>query len=220
MPTIDEILAGADHETDTMDVLVKGSLRARHASAVAALEVAQQEHDAAARAGLSVAQTGAARSQAAKAVLDIEQQIKDATLTLTLQAMAPARWQELLRKFPPREGVMADWLRGFNIEEAWPVLIAASIVDVNGQGPMTAEQFGTMVLGMVQGQYDALAERVAEMNMPSDGGAIPFSSSASEVMTSSERTPSSRKRSTAARGGSTAGNRKRSPRTSTTTPAG
>lgn len=157
------------------------ALKADHERAVAALDAAQRDSGPAMEAS-SV-------TEAARAVRELEEQMRAHTIEFTLEARTRKQWVEFEDTHPPREGNDTDRRLDIDVSSLDKV-IAASIVAVTTTGgePVPfdpAAEWTRLADEMTNGQWEDFALAVLALNRGAK--AAPFSKAASSVIRMSER---------------------------------
>ncbi len=138
----------------------------------------------------------------AKQVLDIEAEMRQATVTLRLRALERHAWKKMRADHPPRKDDPVDRVMGINNDTFWDALISVSLVSPE----LGSDRLGRLLDELTVSQFDKLT--TVAWNLNQDEVSVPFSSTASRIAPSSgatSRRPSGR---ASATGGSSAGNRK------------
>src|SRR5690606_34095530 len=106
-------------------------------------------------------------------IREIEGQMKEATIELTLRALPRRDWLRVLRDHPPRKGHEADKGLGSNAETFFEALIPRSIVSPE----LNADEVSRLMDALSTAQYDALLETAWIINRRDVS--VPFSRVAS-----------------------------------------
>lgn len=137
------------------------------------------------------------------------EQMDESTYTLTMEALSPDRWSELVAAHPPREDNPGDQRTGINLSTFYPEAIHESLVD-----PELDSEEVAGLLGMLSGgQFDEVTIVLWTLNRGKVD--IPLSSSVWLTPESSDATSKLASDSASATNASAAGSRKK-PRSSST----
>lgn len=166
----DALVAEPKRATTSAQLCFRSDLNARHQELSAEL--------AAMTKGVQDRRLGQVdpRALVAEQVRELEEQMRDATQSVDLQAMRRPDFRTLLADHPPRKGQQLDTAYGVNIESAFPVLLAECATS-----PKRDAEFWSKMLDEVlnDGQYEKLV--IAAWNVNRADVAAPFSQLASAV---------------------------------------
>jgi hypothetical protein len=195
---IDLLLATAKRPEKDVELCLRGDLQAEWER----LE-AQLAPETATLAASPEQQKIAAQVQA------IEEEMRQATLTLRLRAMSRADWQELLAAHPPRKDNEVDRNLGLNDSTFWDALIWLSLVS-----PALDEVRLEQVLNrLTPRQFNTLTTAAWSLNQADVS--VPFSLTASRIAGSSAAMSRPRSGSGSRTAGTPGGSQKKSPSTTT-----
>ena len=136
-------------------------------------------------------------------IREIEGQMKEATIELTLRALPRRDWLRLLRDHPPRKGDDGDKAMGLNTETFFDALIPLSIVDPE----LNEDQVSRLMDALSSAQYDKLLE--AAWNLNRRDVSVPFSPLASLTAGNTDGKSEQRSASVSPRAASRGGSRKK-----------
>ena len=130
-----------------------------------------------------------ARDHAQK-VVDLEERMKEATVTFVLRGLPRGEWGQLTAEHGPREGNATDKAYNFNVEAVMGVAIPKSIVGVeNSKGEALpfnpTDEWNTLADDMTNSQYEDFVLAVLRVNAGRND--VPFSLSAFRMTQSSEQ---------------------------------
>jgi hypothetical protein len=167
----------------TVHLCTDMSLQAEHDRAVEALRAAEQQDDRDARLAGKPAALGAA-----KAVQEIEQQMRGSTLAFAILALPRKRWVELQAEHPAREGNEVDAAFRVNLSTFVDAVMRESDITVTDHegAPVDfdpAADWDALADEMSNGQWEAFA--TAALNLNRAPAAPDFSKAASRVIRSS-----------------------------------
>lgn len=171
---IDAMLAGAKKPETKVPLCLRSDLQAEWER----LEQELRDEEEAEPATLAKAVSKRSKELAVE-IRALEEQMKAATLTVTLRAMERAPWKELLSAHPPRKDVPTDWGMGYNPETMFDDLIGKTLVDP----VLDEERLGKLLDGLTAGQYDKLSDAAWKLNK--SDVSVPFSPTASRIAASS-----------------------------------
>jgi len=177
------LLAGASLPRDTVSVCLRGDLLADFHT----LEAALAEELSKPNAGMLT--SGAQARVISEEIEGLRGQMRDASLTLTLEALDRRQWRALLDEHPPRKqptGEVDDRdAIGVNTSTFFPVLVRRSVV-----APVLDDDDWDSLLGaegvkgkLADSQFDAIATKAWTLNRSEVS--VPFSRLASKTLTSS-----------------------------------
>jgi hypothetical protein len=147
---LDGLIGAARLPERTYQLCLRGDLQAAYEQA--------QRDAAAVGAKDSLAATEAS---AAVVLAGLREQMREATVTLTMRALPRRQWQELLHQHPARPDDHFDMLAQYNRDTFFPAAIKACIVDPS----MSDGQWEQMQHVITDGQFGALHEIVVALNM-------------------------------------------------------
>lgn len=212
MADLEGMFKGVTRQTKRVTVCLLGDLVAEYDDLERQL-VAARERDAQSFAG------GEER-KVVERMNEIRAKMTAAEVTFEFTAMPPMRPLEVLAEHRPREDNKADIALGYNQETYYPALIRQSCTSVTANdgtaaaaGDISDEAWDAMLQGLGHRDFDQLVGAAMEANGRTS---VPFSHLASLLSTTSEAESKPPKRGTSRRSGSTVGNRKSSPSSSTT----
>ncbi len=171
-PSLKDRLAAAKPAERSVDVCLRGDLRAEHDRLERELSrvrsgVARTLGDRAEEAGL------------AEQIERLQEQMADEMLTITVRALSRPDWRKLVEQHPPRPDVEGDRILGANfqglMEEAAPLCVVDPDLD--------EEDWERLNAVLSSGDFDRLFTAVWEVNR--EGGDVPKSRLASRVMAES-----------------------------------
>lgn len=142
-------------------------------------------------------------SDVATRIREIEGQMKEATLELTLRALPRRDWLRLLRDHPPRKGDEADKALGLNTETFFDELIPRSIVNPT----LNEDQVSRLMDALSSAQYDKLLETAWNLNRRDVD--VPFSPLASLTAGNTDGKSEQRSASVSPRAASRGGSRRK-----------
>ncbi|MFI7113954.1 hypothetical protein ACIBK9_47090 [Nonomuraea sp. NPDC050227] len=172
MQSIDDILGQIRLPERSYQLCVRPDLQAQWEQAEAELEAAQRG-DSGSLAGVS-----AAAKAAAKRVQQIEAEMAEHTVPITLRALTHKAWSDLIAAHPPRED-SDDGL--WNAETFSRALLAACAVDPE----MSVEQATSLVDRLPLGQWNGLQAMLFDLN--ASGVDLPKSRRAFEILRNSRK---------------------------------
>lgn len=141
---------------------------------------------------------------------DIEEEMRESTVTLRLRALPRRTWFRMLAEHPPRDGNPFDKALGLNQESFFDAAIPQSVVDPE----LTPEDLFELLDLLSGAQYQAITNAIWEIN--ASEVSVPFSPTASRMMSHSDETLRRPSEPESPSDAGTAGSRKRSRSTSTT----
>lgn len=153
-------------------------------------------------------------TELAKEVAALEDQMRESTVEFRLRAVHRREWMQLLADHPPREGNQFDKGLGLNSETFYDALVTKCLVEPE----LSAEELAAVLDVLTAAQFDRLTASAWALN--SGDVSVPFSQTASLIITTSEETSRRPSDSGSPTSGSAGGSRKKSSRTSTTKQAG
>ena len=170
--------------TKVVPLCVNLSLKAEHDRAVASLA------DAKTRAVQDAREASMEVREAAEAVQLIEQQMRDHTVSFTLQALKRKDWAEFVAANPPRDGDEFDKALDVNVSALDKVIVQAITAVQNRDGSdvpfVPATDWEPLADEMSTAQWNDFAQAVLALN--NGVTAAPFSPAASLVIQRSEQT--------------------------------
>ncbi|RSN65415.1 hypothetical protein DMH01_03290 [Amycolatopsis sp. WAC 04182] len=200
----DALLEKAKRPEKDVDLCLRGDLQAEWERLDA--QLAEPSTDT---ATLAVSKE---QREIAKQVVALQEEMKDATLTLRLRALERHAWKKLRADHPPRDKDPHDRVMGINNDTFWDALVYVSLVSPK----LDAERVARLLDSLTVSQFDKLT--TATWNLNQEDVSVPFSSTASRIAPSSGATSRQRPSSESAIDASSAGSRKKS--SSTTMKAG
>lgn len=170
--------------TKIVPLCVNANLRADHERAVQHLDDVRRVDAADPR------ENSTAVREAAEAVQAIERQMREHTVSFTLQALPRKRWAEFTAAHPPRDGNETDKLVDVD-QSALDPMIAASITEVKAHDGtdipfVPTQDWEPLADEMADGQWAQFAMAVLALN--NGNPAAPFSPAASLAIQRSEQT--------------------------------
>ncbi|SEN86616.1 hypothetical protein [Nonomuraea pusilla] len=172
MQSIDDILGQMRLPERVYPLCVRPDLQAEWEQAEAELEAAQRS------TGDSLAGVSTAVKSAAKKVQQLEAEMAEHTIPITLRALTHKAWSDLVAAHPPREDSEdGSW----NAETFGPALLAACAA----APAIDVEKANALVDRMTMGQWNDL-QRVL-FNLNASGVDVPKSWRASAVLASSKK---------------------------------
>jgi hypothetical protein len=165
-------------------------------------------------ASRKLAGASAEEAELARRIQELEQEMRDSTLTLRLRALERPEWLELVADHPPREDDKGDRMLGFNQKTFFDALVLACLVEPE----LDEERLSKLMDKLTDAQFQKLTEAAWGLNRRDVD--VPFSSTASHIMTTSAGTSRRQSGSGSASNGSRGGSRKKSSSTSTTKKGG
>lgn len=132
---------------------------------------------------------GSARALA-QAVVDLEDQMKTATVSFLIRGLPRGRWSELVAEHAPRADNATDKAYGFNVESLMLVALPLSITGVeNHAGEVLpfdpAKEWDALADDMTNSQYEDFVLAVLRVNAGRND--VPFSLSAFRMIQDSEQ---------------------------------
>jgi len=151
-----------------------GDLKAAH-------EAAEAEYQAENNRRLADPRLGSSTRALAQKVLDLEEQMNEASVAFLVRGLRRGDWTELTTEHAPREGNALDSTYGFNIEALMTAAIPRSIAGVeNSKGEAldfdAAAEWGPLADDMTNSQYEDFVLAVLRVN--AGRNEVPFSLSA------------------------------------------
>ena len=140
----------------------------------------------------------------ARQMLDLETEMKDATLTLRLRALSRVKWDELLADHPARKDNRQDLGLGVNNSTFWDAILREMLVSPK----LDERRISKLLDKLTPRQFDVLATASWDLNQADVS--IPFSLNASRIAQNSGATSRRRSGSASPSDASRAGNRKKS----------
>lgn len=186
---LDAILDESDFAFRDVPICFKRSARSQYDAANAELlemtDLVERTRD---KDGKIQATQGrlAARAQLAARVRELEEEIRENTVTFRIVGKPFPEYNAILIDHPPRDGNLTDRAVGYNVATFYPALVRACI-----EPPLSDAQWEKLVSRLPDGDFDRLATAANEVNRRLDDGRVPFSQTALEEMTDSDRTSSS-----------------------------
>ena len=170
--------------TKIVPLCVNANLRADHERAVQHLDDVRRVDAADPR------ESSTAVREAAEAVQAIERQMREHTVSFTLQALPRKRWAEFAAAHPPRPDNETDKLVDVD-QSALDEVIAASIIEVRAHDGadipfVPAQDWEPLADEMADGQWTQFAMAVLALN--NGNPAAPFSPAASRAIQRSAQT--------------------------------
>lgn len=172
MQTMEEILGQIRLPEDVYKLCLRPDLRVEWEKAEAELEAARRD-DAGSLAGV-----GTATKAAARRVQQIEAEMEEHTLSITLRALTHKQWTDLVAAHPPREDSDEGIWNGQTFSRA---LLAACAAEPD----VSEEQAAALVDRLTLGQWNNLQEVLFNLN--SQAVDVPKSRSASETLRRSRK---------------------------------
>lgn len=201
---IEALLDQAAQPEQSLTLCLRGDLRAEWE----ALE--RQFGEVRKRPRESLADDGGA--SIAAEMKQLEEQMRSSIVAIRLRALPRREWKKLIEAHPPKTDT--DKKIGLDQASFYDALIAKCLISPE----LSSEQLTKMLDVITSGQYDELAEAAWALNRRDVQ--VPFSPTASRITQNSDETSRRRSDSASASAGSKAGNRRKSPSTSTTKKAG
>jgi hypothetical protein len=160
-----------------------GDLKAAH-------EAAEAEYTAENNRRLADPRLGSSTRSLAQKVLDLEQQMKEGSVTFTIRGLKRGVWSELMAEHPAREKNALDSVYGFNVESLMVEALPQSIAGVeNADGEPVpfdvAKEWDPLVEDMTNSQYEDFVLAVIRVN--AGRNEVPFSLSAFRTTQDSEQ---------------------------------
>lgn len=170
---IDDFLEGYQLPEDTVPICMRGDLQARFEELERALDVARRKP-----AGDTLASSDGEARALAEQIEALRAEMQTHVRLFLLRARPRKEWSDLGKEHPPRKSDAGDAQAGFD-REAFPV---AALAACSVKPKMSVEKAGTLVDRVTAGQWNALWEKILELNGGS--GQVPFSWAASEILSS------------------------------------
>lgn len=191
---LDNLLNSARLPESTVTVCLRGDLQAEWERLNAKLAELR------AAPGRKLTDNSEASAIAAR-IREIEGEMKEATLELTLRALPRRDWIRLLRDHPPRKGDEGDKALGLNAETFFDALVPRSIISPE----LNEDQVSRLMDALSSAQYDKLLETAWSLNRRDVS--VPFSPLASLTAGSTDEKSGQRSASASPRAASRGGSR-------------
>lgn len=192
--------------TRIVDLCLNMDLQGQWEAACKALDAAKNQ------AALDAREADTSVRDAALAVRELEDRMREHSIRFTLQAQPRKKWAEFVAENPPVDGNPIDDAFGLHVAELDAVIVAStlSVTKLDGS-PFDfdmAEQWDELADEMTNPQWEQFALAIIELNQTGGGTQVPFSPAASLAILRSEPTSkrpnASGSRSSGSRGGSPA----------------
>lgn len=193
---LDNLLSAARLPESTVTVCLRGDLQAEWERLNAKLA---ELRSAPGRKLTDNAEASAVASR----IREIEGQMRESTLELTLRALPRRDWLRLIRDHPPRKGDEGDKSLGLNTETFFDELIPRSIVNPT----LNEDQVSRLMDALSSAQYDKLLETAWNLNRRDVD--VPFSPLASLAAGNTDGKSEQRSASVSPRAASRGGSRKK-----------
>lgn len=194
---LDALLDSARMPEATVDLCLRGDLQAEWET------LDRQLAEAKNAAGRTLAGTSD-EGELSRRILDLEDEMSRATVTLRLRGLPRAEFRELSAKHPPRKDNQADRVLQVNQETFFDALIGACLVEPE----LDEQRLSSLLDKITDAQFDKLANAAWSLNRKDVE--TPFSRNVSRSNTSSGGTSKPRSGSGSPRSGSAGGSRKKS----------
>ncbi len=189
MGLVDDLIATAQPRTDKVRICARGDLVAAHAEAVAALQSVMGGDDSL---------EGADTTDAAAAVVAVEEEMEAATVTFTVASVSRHRWANLLAKHPPSA---QDRRAGHDHDpEQFPVAAVAECVTDPDLSPLQAKQLADV---LPPGEWNKLW--IAALTLNITGTPNPKLAAATELLQANGQSSTTPPPAVSLEGGSLAG---------------
>lgn len=173
---VDAFLEGLTLPEDGVPICMRGDLQSRFEELERALDVARRKP-----AGDTLASSDSEARAIAEEIEALRAEMQTHVRVFLLRARPRKEWSDLGKEHPPRKQDPGDVQAGFN-RETFPV---AALAACSVKPKMSVEKAGTLVDRVTQGQWNALWDKIIELNGGS--GEVPFSWAASEILSSTSR---------------------------------
>ena len=115
-----------------------------------------------------------ALQEIAEKIEALREQMTASSVVLRLRGISNPEWHALIRANEPRDGVADDKALGYNVDEFFPALVKACLVDVSD------EQWQQLYGAISSGQFEQLSD--AALSVSRRKVDVPKSFSASEIL--------------------------------------